>query len=239
MPLRDHFNPPLSKRMPWDGLHGAWPALIVLDLNQRLPPEFVASPRIHLGASFEIDVATFAADYADTAVERDSGPATAVWSPPAPTVTLATGLPDQDEYEVRIENDLLQLVAAVEIVSPGNKDRPESRRAFAAKCATLLHCGVAVTIVDLVTNRRSNLYAELLEELGQNDPTLADDPAPLYAIGCRWIPQGKAGRIEAWKHELAIGQPLPSLPLWLTRDFAVPLELEKTYEQTCQGLRIK
>src|SRR5688500_20387942 len=57
MPLRDHFRPPLDDRRSWDALHGAWPTVIVMDLNGRLPPRYVAEPRVHLGTSFEIDVA--------------------------------------------------------------------------------------------------------------------------------------------------------------------------------------
>jgi hypothetical protein len=37
---------------------------------------------------------------------------------------------------------------------------------------------------------------------------------------------------------LLTGQPLPTLPLWLADDLAVPLDLEATYEQTCGILRI-
>lgn len=44
-------------------------------------------------------------------------------------------------------------MAAIEIVSPANKDRPEHRHAFVAKCAALLQNQVSVTIVDLVTTR--------------------------------------------------------------------------------------
>ena len=80
-------------------------------------------------------------------------------------------LPDQDEYEVRVYDTELErrLVAAVEIVSPGHKDRPESRRAFVAKCATLLRQDVSVSIVDIVTIRPFNFYAELLTFLGPGD----------------------------------------------------------------------
>ena len=52
-------------------------------------------------------------------------------------------------------------MAAVEIVSPGNKDRPESREAFVSKCHALLRQNVCVAIVDPVTERQANLYAEL------------------------------------------------------------------------------
>src|SRR5262249_16008283 len=60
-----------------------------------------------------------------------------------------------------------RLVAAVEIVSPANKDRPESRQLFLAKCFQLLRNDVCLSIVDLVTVRQFNLYAELLAMLNR------------------------------------------------------------------------
>jgi len=54
------------------------------------------------------------------------------------------------------------LVAAIELISPGNKDRPESRRAFAAKCASYLYQGISLIIVDIVTERSANLHNETM-----------------------------------------------------------------------------
>ena len=95
-------------------------------------------------------------------------------APPQPTLTLETELPDQDEYEVRIydERHGRRLVAAIELISPSNKDRPESRRAFVGKVAALLQRNVCVSLVDVVTIRDFNLYADLLEFVGGNDPAL-------------------------------------------------------------------
>jgi len=138
---------------------------MALALNAKLPARYIASPRIHLGAAFEIDVAALRHHRNDSAgePEAEGGVVTAVWAPPQPTLTLKTSLPEQDEYEVLVhESSTRRLVAAVEIVSPSNKDRPENRHAFAAKCATLLRQGVAVSIIDVVTERGGNLYRELL-----------------------------------------------------------------------------
>ena len=57
--------------------------------------------------------------------------------------------PDQYEYEVLIfdQERERRLVAAVELISPANKDRPESRRALVTKCATLLRQGVGIALV--------------------------------------------------------------------------------------------
>src|SRR5260370_37381890 len=124
-----------------------------------------------LGTDGEIDVRAYETDTSDPAAAKTESAAgavaTAVWAPPRPTFDVEVDLPEQDEYEVRVYDTQRhrRLVAAVEIVSPANKDRPEHRRAFVAKCAALLHQHVSVALVDLVTTRRFNLYPELLELL--------------------------------------------------------------------------
>jgi Protein of unknown function (DUF4058) len=213
MPLRDHFRPPVSKKSSWEGFHAMWPMCIVQYLRNLLPPGFVAGPRVHLGTLMEIDVG---------ALEVEAGP------------------PDEYEYEVRIfdvERER-QLVAAIEIVCPANKDRPESRDAFVAKCAALLRKGIAVSVVDLVTVRRFNLYAQLMAFVGHPDPTMTAHEPPTYAASCRWVTKGTQARLEAWSHTMTIGQPLPTLPLWLTEALVVPLDLEQSYEQACHDLWI-
>lgn len=243
MPLRDHFRPPLDDVASWEGFHGQWPAGIVHQLRTQLPAGYVAEPRVHSGSYVEIDVATFETDRAPWSPANDEGHggvATAVWSPPRPSLAVETTLPDYDEYEVRIYDAQRKrhLVAAIEIVSPANKDRPEHRNIFIGKCAALLQKGVAVSIVDLVTVRHFNLYAELLAFIGHSDPTLGSEPPPLYAASCRWIEKEKRTLLECWSHVLSVGQPLPTLPLWLTENLSVPLELERSYEQACHDLWI-
>ena len=51
-------------------------------------------------------------------------------------------------------------------------------------------------------------------------------------------PGGYSWLVEVWAHALALGRPLPTLPLWLADNLAVPLELEASYEETCRVLRI-
>jgi Protein of unknown function (DUF4058) len=244
VPLRDHFRPPLDKKRSWDGLHGQWPAMIVLELAKHLPRRYAAAPNIHLGSSIEIDVATFEEEIPETPsiVEENhgGGPGMAAWAAPDPTSILAIDFPDLDEYEVRVFDSYRdsRLVAAVEIVSPSNKDRPEHRRAFVAKCARLIQEYVSVTIVDLVTTRNANLYLDLLDFLGQPDPSPFQVHPSLYAATCRWGRRSEGVVLKTWAHSLQLGQPLPTLPLWLAEDSAIPLELEASYEETCKVLRI-
>lgn len=245
MPLRDHFRPPVDKHHSWDEVHGGWPMVIVQWLARRLPRRYAAAPQVHLGTFAQIDVSAFEQDDDDLGLlgpaNGNGGVATAVWAPARPTLSVSTDLPAQDEYEVRVYDNKhgRRLVAAIEIVSPANKDRPEHRRVFVGKCLALLQNQVSVTIVDLVTIRTENLYADLLEAIGESDPAVRSD---CYAVACRahktQPKPGEGWRLEAWHHVLQVGKPLPTLPLWLAPNLSVPLDLEETYEETCKALRI-
>ena len=100
----------------------------------------------------------------------------------------------------------------------------------------MLQQGVCVVIVDPVTTRSANLYAALAERIGAKPPATAADP--IYAVSCRSFHYRDRHRVQAWEHGLAVGEPLPTLPLWISDSKYVPLELERTYEETCRGLRI-
>lgn len=144
------------------------------------------------------------------------------------------------EYEVRVYEIGRErnLVAAIEIVSPANKDRPEHRRAFVAKCATLLQNQISLVIIDLVTTRGFNLYRDLLDLIGQSDPALGAESMPIYAVACRSTKPNDSWQLDTWLHPLQIGQPLPTLPLWLADNFSIALDLEESYEDTCKALGI-
>jgi hypothetical protein len=218
--------------------------VITQQIRKQLPPGFVAAPRAQLGAYFEIDLAAFEEDDTDGNSISNSygGVATAVLARPKPTWAIETDVPDDDEFEVEIYSieEERTLVAVIEIVSPANKDRPEKRRAFIGKCGALLRKGVAVSIVDLVTIRRSNLYAELMMFIGHPDPNLGPEPSPLYASSCRWITnaEGTRAHLEAWSSPMTLGQSLPPLPLWLNDTQSLLFDLERSYEQACEDLSI-
>ena len=245
MPLRDHFHGPDSRKQSWDAIHGLWPGMIIRDLFSLLPPGFVAAPSVHLGPMFEIDVSTFEeiTPYPFGSDDGEGGVAVAAEITPHPTLTLEADLSEFDEYEVRIYDDEYdrRLVAAIEIVSPSNKDRPESRRAFLTKVEALLQKDVCVSIVDLVSSKQFNLYAELLELLGREDPKLAPTAPHLYAVTMRsrkrQRPKHKSF-LDVWFYPMTVGQPLPTLPIWLSPDRHILLPLEPNYEETCRLLHV-
>ena len=183
--------------------------VIVQQLGAKLPACFVAEPRVHLGAQGEVDVAVLDEEGprgASTGSDQTEL-AAAAWAPAEPTLAVETQLADFDQYEVRVYDVRRgrRLVAAVEIISPGNKDRVENRHQFTAKCAALLREGVSLVLVDLVTVRNFNLYHELLQLIGQRDPALNDQAPATYSAACRWRLRGKGRWLEVWNHPLASG----------------------------------
>src|SRR4051794_20167358 len=158
-----------------------------------------------------------------------------------PLVTAGGRVEVDSAYEVQVLQQLggPKLRAAIELVSPANKDRLGHRQAFAVKCAAHLQRGVSVIIVDVVTERTANLHAEVAQVLGRADALAWPAAAELYAVTYRPVRTEDGGRIEAWPEALAVGQPLPTLPLWLEDDLCLPLRLEESYRATCASLRIR
>jgi hypothetical protein len=241
MPLLDHFHPPLHGPRRWEGFHHAWATLIAQQLNEEvLPSGYFAEPEISLGPMLEIDVATLEL----TTVQAESsagGASTAVWSPPRPKFAPRVDFAHLDTYEVRVLQDLggADLRAAIELVSPANKDRSGSRRTFAAKCAGYLQHGINVVIVDVVTARSANLHRELADVLEiKGRPATWESATGLYAVAYRAVTVQKRPRVEIWPEVLGLGRELPTMPLWLAIDLCVPIGLESSYTAACRSLRI-
>lgn len=221
MSLLDHFRPPLATQRHWEGFHSKWASSIVDQLNEQLPPHYFAEPHVHRGSQLEIDVATFE-------------------EPARPMVSLPVRAADLDAFEVRVMNDESgpQLVGAIELVSPANKDRPEARNAFAVKCAAYLQQMIGVIVVDVVTTRTGHLHDALLTTLrcGNGGERTSPD---LYAAAYRMRPATHDHQLDVWYETLRVGGKLPVLPLWLNARDAVPVDLASSYEATCRSLRIE
>lgn len=240
--LRDHFRPPLDDVHSWDELHGGWPMMIVQELNEVLPAPYFAAPGVHLGTLYEVDIGTYRKPLAgaDDLDVTKGGMAVATYAPPKPTLTLEPHLPNQDVYEVRIYDSRRNrhLVAAIEIISPSNKDHPANRAIFVAKAATLLRNNICVSIVDVVGTFDFSLYAELMTFLNGVDPAVGSELQPMYAATLRMRYEDRRRMMDNWYHPLAIGESLPTLPIWLTETSAISLDLESSYQETCRALRI-
>jgi hypothetical protein len=240
MPLLDHFHAPLDERYPWESFHSGWATRIAHQLSERVPEEFVVAEHTHSGSNLEIDIATFADSGAQSRSEP-SGPGLALalsWAPPAPAQVVPAVFPDTFEVRVFATIAGLTLVAAIELISPGNKDRPEERKAFAVKCASYLHQGVSLIIIDIVTSRRANLHNEIVQLLPSARASEMSAQTALYAVAYRPVLRQEHAEIHIWPATFAVGDPLPTLPLRLTGDLFVPVDFEATYQEACRRRRL-
>lgn len=122
-----------------------------------------------------------------------------------------------------------QVVAVIEIVSPGHKASVAEFRAFVEKASSLILQGIHLLVIDLFPPTKRDpqgLHQAVWDEVAGADFTLPDDkPLTLAAYD--------AGPPEvAYVEPVAVGDELPAMPLFLRPEFYVPAPLEATYQTT-------
>ena len=240
MPLFDHFRPPLKDRIQWNTVHSGWASRIADHLNTVLPPQFTMEEHVRLGGGVEIDVASYER-YEDFTATNGHGPPTAMltqrWAPPMPTAVGTGMFPDRFEVLIFDQDMGKQLVGAIEIISPGNKDRAEERTRFAAKILSYLTLGVSVVIIDPVTVRRANLHNEVATLAGWSNELVFPAEVALYSVAYRPVKRGDTAEVDVWLRSFAVGDLLPEMPLRLTGDLFVPVDFETTYTDVLRARR--
>jgi hypothetical protein len=238
MPLLDHFHPPLSTQRPWEGIHSAWAATIARLLNESLlPPDYFAMPHVTVGVRVEADVVTYRAS---ASTDGNGAVAVQTWAPPQPTLSAEVDFVQLPSFEVQVYQEMggAKLRGVIELVSPANKDRESHRHAFAVKCAAYLQSGIGLLVVDVVTERKANLHAHLIEVLQQSTALGWQSPSDLATVAYRAVPWSNGDRVEVWTEALTVGAELPTMPLWLEPALCVPVKLEENYVATCESLRV-
>jgi hypothetical protein len=240
MPLLDHFHPPLSAMRKWEGFHSQWTGSLAAQLNAGLlPPHHFAEPQVSHG-SIEGDVATdrlggngTASGLASAASGGVATLAAPVWSPPAPSLEMDAVF--SAEFTVHVINVAAgpTLVGAIELVSPSNKARPAAQRAFAVQCLNYLNSGIGLILVDVVTGRPANLHDLMARLIVGNAPRFPGTPS-IYAAAYRPFRRGDEAKVSVWPVPLAVGEPLPVLPLWL-REVEEPVRVD--LEAACTEAR--
>jgi Protein of unknown function (DUF4058) len=213
----------------WDGVHLIWLAQLIDWVQPRLP----AGYRAYVGSvpALTIDAPNGRPDV--SVREWSASPV----EPSTATAGAANAAPDQEavatftldpQRAVHIDRHG-QLIAAVEIVSPRNKDRPDSRERYLRRYAGYIRQGVHLLLIDVLP-RPANF--SFVDELGL-DLGFAQEPCPVpcaasYRVG-EPVPEGTI--IALWRRPLAIGRPLPTIPLALDTRNQVDIDLEHTYRE--------
>jgi hypothetical protein len=207
--------------------HQSWTIAIRNALNAgRLPPGYFAMVEQKAGGP-EPDVITLElTPRGDPATP--AGVAVDLQPPKARFVTrtdAATYARKANRITVRHPDG--DVVAILEIVSPGNKDSRHAIRAFARKAVQFLQAGVHLLIVDLFPPGRRDpqgMHKVIWDRLHEEPFALPPDkPLTLaaYAAGTETV---------AYVEPVAVGDSLPDMPVFLTADRYIPCPLEATYQ---------
>jgi hypothetical protein len=216
--------------------HHRWISAISDALNAGiLPPEYYALPE-HQAAGFGPDVLTLQgpSGRGGESIER-AGTATLLARPR----TRFTAESDAEFYRRKKSSVVVRhvsgdrMVAIIEIVSPGNKGNRHAFRAFVDKACELLEARIHLLILDPFPPGRRDpdgVQAAIWAEV-QDEPFRlpADKPLMLVAYEC-----GLTTR--AYIEPVAVGDPLPSMPLFLEPDGCVEVPLEVTYQTAFEVL---
>jgi hypothetical protein len=208
--------------------HQAWTVTLRTALNAGvLPPGYVALAEQITGGP-EPDVVAL------ELAPPSSGIATGTAVQTAPPKARLTTRTEVDRYARKANRVVIRhpdgiVVAIIEILSPGNKASGPAIRAFARKAVQFLTQGVHLLLVDLFPPGRRDpqgIHKVIWDRLTEEPLTLpADKPLTVaaYAAGLE---------VVAYIEPIAVGDPLPDMPLFLTPDEYVLCPLEATYRTT-------
>ena len=235
MPILDHLSPEILDIADFDSFHSQWASKIVAALNKILPRGFRAKAHTSIGTR-EVDVRTDRT----LSVSEKHRLISQYRIPDSPMVSEATFPKVLEVFVDYIDRGRQITVGVVEIVSRANKDRPGSRGTFVAKCSSLLSQNVSLVMVDILAPPFFNLHNQLLEALDIKTGHLKENKeTPLYCAAYHQIlDEENKPTIEFWRYSLKVGDLLPELPLFITSEIAVPVNLERTYMDSCDDLKV-
>jgi hypothetical protein len=222
--------------------HHGWIEEIKRTLNRGLLPEGYYALAEQHAAGFGPDVLTLETTQPD---DEDAGGAdrsrsadgSGLLLAPPPVQLTAEGemafyRRKQSTVTVRhVSGD--RIVAVVEIVSPGNKASRNALRSFVDKVAQLLDRQIHLLILDLYPPTRRDpegIHGAIWEDIiGEHYEAPEDKPLTLAAYE-------SALSIKAYVVQVAVGDTLPAMPLFLLPEKYVLVPLEATYQAAYAGV---
>jgi hypothetical protein len=233
------------KRVPpgiFHDFHQEWSVALKHALNGILPSPYYALIEQAKSGRFP-DVLTFQAGEQNAAAngndsslsQASTGLLTLAEAPPRVSITavIEADIYAEKANRVVVLNDADQVVAVLEIVSPGNKSNRERFDQFLEKALQFIRAGVHFFFVDLfppTVRDPQGLHAAIWSEMTEYDFQLPEaKPLMVASYSC-------AASRQAFVEALAIGDLLPEMPLFLQADRYVRVPLEATYQTAFDAL---
>jgi hypothetical protein len=197
MPLHDWKD-----ERGWDGVHHDW----LTYLREWVRPRLPAGYRVYVGGvpGLTIDSGNGRPDVSVRGHGPDADetpkPATSVMEPDL-KATVTVPLDPQRAVHVDFHG---QLIAAIEVVSPRNKDRASSKETYTNRYLGYLRLGVHLMLIDVLPRPKDFTFAgAIAADLGLDLPAT---PAP-FALSFRVgepVPVGDemGSLLEVWRRQL-------------------------------------
>ena len=217
--------------------HSGWIIHLKDGLNDGLlPAEFYAMAEQRAGEVVP-DVLTLSTDRHRPS---DSVPVGAVALAEAPPKVSLTMTPDVETTYVLARRTLSirhtsdhRIVALVEIVSPGNKNRASALRVFVDKAISAIKQGIHLLVIDLNPpgiHDPDGIHGVIWDDMLSESYSAPDDrPLTLVAYSAEHMPC-------AYIEPFSVGTVLPEMPLFLTSGSYINVPLEKTYMSAYRGV---
>jgi hypothetical protein len=135
----------------------------------------------------------------------------------------------QRANRIAIHHELGQVVAVIEIVSPGNKSSKSALQTFKEKAIQLLRSGIHLLIVDLFppSKRDPQGIHEVIFSEFVDDEFVLPAGKRLTLVGYQ-----ADENITAYIEPVGVGDSLPDMPLFITPKSHVLVPLDATYQAT-------
>jgi hypothetical protein len=230
MPIHDWTRAPSGY---FHHFHQRWAAAICDALNGGvLPPGVFALLEQHAGGMEPDVLALELPRKTRGGPDRVGGAATAVALRP-PQARFVSRSAEDERYAARANRVVLRrsaddVLAIIEIVSPGNKHSRHALRGFVEKSLEFLLRGVHLLVVDLLppTPRDpQGIHAAIWGEISDEPFELPADKRLTVASYVAGVPR------TAYVEPVAIGDALPPMPVFLDPATYVPVPLEPTYDE--------
>ena len=222
MPLHDR-----TEANGWDGVHLLWMTELLRWVKPRLPSEYRAYvgswPILGIGSTgHRPDVGVL--DFSRVKPEKASTapPATDLMEPDVEIISRSLDA----GTSLFIERAGF-LVAAVELISPRNKDRPSSRESYGSRYAVYLVGSVNLPSIDVHPRPLGFPFTDEIDaEMGLIRAPLPPPHADAYRVG---EPAHEGRFLATWRRPIEVGEGLPAMPLPLAVDLSMTMDLEQTY----------
>jgi hypothetical protein len=154
--------------------------------------------------------------------------------PDLPKTLFDSQATDEEIYaakanRIAIHHPLGEVIALIEIVSPGNKNSRHALRSFLQKTLGFLQQGIHLLIIDLYPPSRRDpqgIHKAIWDEIRDEPFELPPDKPLTLAAYSAGVP------MKAFVEPVAVGDPLPDMAVFLDPDTYILAPLETTYLAT-------